>query len=78
MTGLLAALVVVAGGIAVLLLAALGIWFRISCPGRLLTACAELRTSPGKHLGLSPASTTGVSPSRWQGSGMLALPGQAR
>ena len=43
-----------------------------------LTACADLRTSPGKHLGLSPASTTAVSPSRWQGSGKLALPGQAR
>ncbi len=43
-----------------------------------LTACADLRTSPGKHLGLSPASTTAVSPSRWQGSGKLAQPGQAR
>jgi hypothetical protein len=78
MTGLLAALVVVAGGIAALLLTGLGTWFQISCPGRLLTACADLRTSPGKHLGLSPASTTGASPSRWQGSGKLALPGQAR
>ena len=78
MTGLLAALVVVAGGIAALLLIGLGIWFQISCLGRLLTASADLRTSPGKHLGLSPASTTGVSPSRWQGSGRLALPGQAR
>jgi hypothetical protein len=29
-----------------------------------LTACADLRTSPGKHLGLSPASTAAVSPSR--------------
>jgi hypothetical protein len=77
-TGLLAALVVVAGGIAALLLIGLGIWFQISCLGRLLPACADLRTSPGKHLGLSPASTTGVSPSRWQGSGKLALPGQAR
>jgi hypothetical protein len=78
MTGLLAALVVVAGGIAALLLAGLGIWFQISCPGRILTACADLRTSPGKRLGLSPASTTGVSSSRWLGSGKLALPGQAR
>ena len=78
MTGLLAALVVVAGGIAALLLIGVGIWFQISCLGRLLTACADLRTSPGKHLGLSPASTTGVSPSRWQGSGKLAPPGQAR
>ena len=43
-----------------------------------LTACADLRTSPGKHLALSPASTTAVSPSRWQGSGKLALPGQAQ
>jgi hypothetical protein len=43
-----------------------------------LTACADLRTSPGKHLGLSPASTTAVSPSRWQDSGKLALPRQAR
>jgi len=42
MTGLLAALVVVAGGIS------------------------------------APASTTAVSPSRWQGSGELSLPGQAR
>jgi hypothetical protein len=78
MTGLLAALVVVAGGVAALLLIGLGIWFQISRLGRLLTACADLRTSPGKHLGLSPASTTGVSPSRWQGGGKLALPGQAR
>jgi hypothetical protein len=78
MTGLLAALIVVAGGIAALLLIGLGIWFQISCLGRLLTACANLRTSPGKHLGLSPASTTGVSPSRWQRSGKPALPGQAR
>ena len=78
MTGLLAALVVVAGGIAALLLIGLGIWFQISRLGRPLTACADLRTSPGKHLGLSPASTTAVSPSRWQGSGKLALPGQAR
>jgi hypothetical protein len=78
MTGLLAALVVVAGGVAALLLIGLGIWFQISRLGRLLTACADLRTSPGKHLGLSPASTTRVSPSRWQGSGKLALPGQAR
>jgi len=46
--------------------------------GYCLTACADLRTSPGKHLGLSPASTAAVSPSRWQGSGNLALPGQAR
>ena len=58
MTGLLAALVVVAGGIAALLLIGLGIWFQISRLGRPLTACADLRTSPGKHLGLSPASTT--------------------
>jgi hypothetical protein len=78
MTGLLAALVVAAGGIAGLLLTGLGIWFRISCPGRLLTASADLRASPGKHLGLSPASTTAVSPSRWQGSGQLAQLGQAR
>jgi hypothetical protein len=78
MTGLLAALVVVAGGIAALLLICLGIWFQISRLGRLLTACADLRTSPAKHLGLSPASTTAVSPSRWQGSGKLPLPGQAR
>ncbi len=42
-----------------------------------LAACADLRTSP-KHLGLSPAGTTAVSPSRWRGSGKLALPGQAR
>jgi hypothetical protein len=78
MTGLLAALVVVAGGIAALLPIGLGIWFQISRLSRLLTACADLRTSPGKHLGLSPAGTTGVSRSRWQGSGKLALPGQAR
>jgi hypothetical protein len=43
-----------------------------------LTACADLRTSPGQHLGLSPASTTAVSPSRWQGNGKLPLHGQAR
>ena len=43
-----------------------------------LTACADLRASPGRHLGLSPASTTAVSPPRWQGSGKPALPGQAR
>jgi hypothetical protein len=78
MTGLLAALVVVAGGIAALLLIGLGIWFQISRLGCLLTACADLRISAGKHPGLSQASTTGVSPSRWQGSGKLALPGQAR
>lgn len=78
MTGLLAALVVVAGGTAALLLIGLGIWFPISCPGRLLAVCADLRTGPGRHLGLSPAGTAGVSPSRWQGSGKLALPGQAR
>jgi hypothetical protein len=78
MTRLLAALVVAAGGVAALLLIGLGIWFQISRLGRLLTARADLRTSPGKHLGLSPASTTAVSPSRWQGSGKLALPGQAR
>ena len=77
MTGLLAALVVVVGGIAALLLIGLGIWFQISRLGRPLTACADLRTSPGKHLGLSPASTTGVPP-RWQGGGKLALPGLAR
>ena len=52
MTGLLAALAVVAGGSAALLLAAPGTWSRISCPGRLLAACAGLRTSPGKHLAL--------------------------
>ena len=78
MTGLPAALVVVAGGIAALLLTGSGIWFRISCPGRPLTACADLRASPGEHLWLSPASTTAVSPSRCQGSGKLVLPGQAR
>ena len=38
MTGLLAALVVVAGGIAALLLIGLGIWFQISCLGRLAEA----------------------------------------
>jgi hypothetical protein len=43
-----------------------------------LTARADLRTGPGKQLGLSPASTAAVSPSRWQGSGNLALPGRAR
>ena len=43
-----------------------------------LAGCADLRTSPGKHLGLSPASTAAVSPSRWQVSGKLAQPGQAR
>jgi hypothetical protein len=53
MTGLLAALAVVAGGSAALLLAAPGTWSRISCPGRLLAACAGLRTSPGKHLALA-------------------------
>ena len=78
MTRLLAALAVLAGGIAALLLIGLGIWFQIACPGALLTARTDLRTSPGKHLGLSPASTTAVSPSRWQGSGKLALPGPAR
>jgi hypothetical protein len=78
MTGLLAALVVVAGGIAALLLIGLGIWIQICCLGRLLTACADLRTSPGKHLRLSWASTTALSPSRSQGSGTLALPGRAR
>jgi len=86
MAGLLAALVVVAGGIAALFRIGLGIWFQISCPGRLLTASADLRTSPAKHLGLSPAkhlglspaSTTALSPARWPGSGQLALPGQAR
>lgn len=78
MTGLLAALVVVAGCVAALLLTGSGIWFQISCLGRLLTACADLRTGPGKHAGLSPAGTAAVSPARWQGSGKLALPGQAR
>jgi hypothetical protein len=78
MTGLLAAPAAVAGGIPALLLTGPGTWFQISRPGRPLTACADLRTSPGKHLELSPASTTGVSPSRWQGSGKRALPGQAR
>jgi hypothetical protein len=78
MTALLAALVAVAGSVAALLLIGLGIWFQISRAGRLLTACAGLRTSPGNHLGLSPASTTGVSPSRWPGSGRPALPWQAR
>lgn len=43
-----------------------------------LTACADLRASPGKHPGPGPASTIAVSPSRWQGSSKLALPGQAR
>jgi hypothetical protein len=38
MTGLLAALVVVAGGIGVLLLIGLGIRFQISCLGRLAAA----------------------------------------
>jgi hypothetical protein len=38
MTGLLAALVVVAGGIAALLLIGLGIRFQISCLGRLAEA----------------------------------------
>jgi len=38
MTGLLAALVVVAGGIAALILIGLGIWFQISCLGRLAEA----------------------------------------
>jgi hypothetical protein len=78
MTALLAALVVVAGSVAALLLIGLGIWFQISRADRLLTACASLRTSPGDHLGLSPASTPAMSPSRWPGSGRLALPGQAR
>lgn len=61
-----------------LFLIGLGIWFQISCPGRLLTARAGLRASPGRHFGLSPAGTVAVSPSRWLGSGELALPGQAR
>jgi hypothetical protein len=43
-----------------------------------LTARADLRTSPGKHLGLSPAGAAAASPSRWTGSGKLPLPGQAR
>jgi hypothetical protein len=43
-----------------------------------LTACADLRTGPGKHPGLSPASAAAVSPPCWQGSGNLPLPGQAR
>jgi hypothetical protein len=43
-----------------------------------LTDRADLRTSPGKRLGLSPAGTAAVSPSHWQGSGKLPLPGQAR
>ncbi|MGH3190447.1 MAG: PLDc N-terminal domain-containing protein [Streptosporangiaceae bacterium] len=38
MTGLLAALIVVAGGIAAPLLIGLGIWFQISCLGRLAGA----------------------------------------
>ena len=75
MTRLLA---VLARGIAALLLIGWGIWSQISRLGRLLTACADRRTSPGKHLGLSPARTAAVSPSRWQGSGKPALPGQAR
>ena len=77
MTGLLAALVVVAGGDAALLLTGLGTWCRVSCPGRFLTACADLRTSPGEHLWLSLAGTAEVSPSRWQDSGKPARPGQA-
>jgi hypothetical protein len=43
-----------------------------------LATGADLRASPGKHLGLSPASTAAASPSRWQGSGKLPLPGRAR
>jgi hypothetical protein len=78
MTALPAALAVAAGGIAALLLAGLGTWFQIPCPRRPLTACADLRASPGKYLGLSPASTAAVSPSRRQGSGKPALPGRAR
>jgi hypothetical protein len=42
------------------------------CP----TACAGLRTSPAKHLGFGPASTTAVSPSRSHGSGKLPVPGR--
>lgn len=42
-----------------------------------LTTRADLRISPGKHVGLRPASAAAVSPSRWLGSGKLALPGQA-
>jgi hypothetical protein len=78
MTGLLAAMAVVAGGSAALLLTGSGTWFRICRPGRLLAACAGLRASPGRHPGLSPAGVTGVSPSRGQGSGKRAVPGQAR
>jgi hypothetical protein len=58
---------------------------RIRCDGQeliirnhYLTARADLRTSSVKHLRLSPAGTAAVSPSRWQGSGKLPLPGQAR
>jgi hypothetical protein len=75
MTRLLA---VLAGGVAVLLLTGSETWSQISRLGRPLTACADLRTSPGKHPGLRPASTTAMSPSRWLGAGKLALPGRAR
>jgi hypothetical protein len=77
-TGLLAALVVVAGGIAALLLAGQGFWFQVSCPGCFLAARADLRTNPGGHLVLDPAGATAVSPSRSHGSGKLPLPGRAR
>ncbi|HUB38941.1 MAG TPA: hypothetical protein VMA72_08820 [Streptosporangiaceae bacterium] len=42
MTGLLAVVMAVAGGIAALLLVGSRIRFQISCPSRLLTACADL------------------------------------
>ena len=44
----------------------------------LTAACADLRTSPSKHLGLIPASSAAASPSRRQGTGKLPLPGRAR
>jgi hypothetical protein len=47
MTGLLAALIVVAGGIAALLLIGLGIRFQISCLGRL--AAADHTRGPSKQ-----------------------------
>ncbi len=44
----------------------------------LTAAFADLRASPGTHLGLSPARTAAASPSRSQGSGKPPLPGRAR
>jgi hypothetical protein len=43
-----------------------------------LSACADPQTCQGKHLGLSPACSARVPPSRRRGSGKLARPGQAR